>query len=235
MDASSLDRAGPWAFADLVELPDDGRRYEVVDGLLVVRPPPSQAHQLLSNRLRQQLGEQAPPGWEVVVEFALPLGTDGRVPDVSVLHMPRLPPAGAGPYPYGAEHFALVVEIVSPASRKTDRFSKPGEYAEAGIALLWRVETDPDIVLLAFRLTGEVYAPAGEVRGRGWLPVPWGFAEIDVPRLAALAKSGERTPAPPGSAQVRAQAWARQQGMTVSRTGRVPRPAMVEYEAAHQQ
>ena len=183
MDASSLDRAGPWAFADLVELPDDGRRYEVVDGLLVVSPPPSQAHQLLSNRLRQQLGEQAPPGWEVVVEFALPLGTDGRVPDVSVLHTPGLPPVGAGPYPYGAEHFALVAEVVSPASRKTDRFAKPGEYAEAGIALLWRVETDPDIVLLAFRLTGEVYAPAGEVRGRGWLPVPWGFAEIDVPRL----------------------------------------------------
>jgi len=56
-------------------------------------------------------------------------------------------------------------------------------------------------------------------------------------RLAALAQAGERTPAPPASAQVRAQAWAwaRQQGMTVSRTGRVPEPAMVEYEAAHQQ
>ena len=184
MDAASLDRAGPWAFADLVDLPEDGRRYEVVDGLLVVSPPPSQAHQLLSNRLRQQLGEQAPPGWEVVVDFALPLGTDGRVPDVSVVQIPGPPPADGEPYPYGAEHFGLVVVVVSPSSRKTDRFAKPGEYAEAGIGLLWRVETDPDIVVLAFRLGGGVYVPAGEARGLGRLPVPWGTAEIDVSRLS---------------------------------------------------
>lgn len=50
-------------------------------------------------------------------------------------------------------------------------------------------------------------------------------------RLAALAQAGERTPAPPASAR----AWARQQGMTVFRTGRVPKPVMVAYEAAHQQ
>lgn len=54
MDAASLDRAGPWAFADLVELPDDGRRYEVVDGLLVVSPPPSQAHMLAYEAAHQQ-------------------------------------------------------------------------------------------------------------------------------------------------------------------------------------
>lgn len=52
-------------------------------------------------------------------------------------------------------------------------------------------------------------------------------------RLAALAQAGEWTPAPPASA--RAWAWARRQGMTVSRTGRVPKPVMVAYEAAHQQ
>ena len=52
-------------------------------------------------------------------------------------------------------------------------------------------------------------------------------------RLAALAQAGERTPAPPASAQV--WAWARQPGVTVSRTGRVPKPVMVAYEAVHQQ
>ncbi len=69
------------------------------------------------------------------------------------------------------------------------------------------------------------------------LPEPVGAAvseHVDArvgQRLAALA--GELTPAPPASAQVRA--WARQQGMTVSGTGRVPKPVMVAYEAAHQQ
>lgn len=52
-------------------------------------------------------------------------------------------------------------------------------------------------------------------------------------RLAAQADEG--TPAPPASAQVRAWAWAQQRGMTVSRTGRVPKPVMLAYEAAHQQ
>ena len=58
-------------------------------------------------------------------------------------------------------------------------------------------------------------------------------------RLAAQAQAGERTPAPPASAQVWAWAWpwawAQQQGMTVSRTGRMPKPVMVAYEAADQQ
>ena len=63
-------------------------------------------------------------------------------------------------------------------------------------------------------------------------------------RLAAQAQAGERTPAPPASAQVPAwawawawawaRAWAQQQRMTVSRTG-LPKPVMVAYEAAHQQ
>lgn len=170
MDAAALDRAGPWHFDELAELPADDRRYEVVDGLLVVSPPPSQVHQLLSNRLQDQLRRQAPETWEVVVEFALPLGTDGRVPDLSVIRRRPLPRTAAHPYPYGPEQFGLVVEVVSPTSRKTDRFAKPGEYAEAGIPLLWRVETDPGIVVLAFRLQGEAYVGAGAVRDRAGSP-----------------------------------------------------------------
>lgn len=186
MDTAALDRAGTWRFDELADLPDDDRRYEVVDGLLVVSPPPSQAHQLLSNWLQRQLLAQAPDEWDVIGEFALPLGTDGRVPDLSVIRRSRLPAKEAGPYPYGPECFGLVVEVVSSTSRKTDRFAKPGEYAEAGIPLLWRVETDPEIVVLAFGLAAGTYVGAGEVRRRGTLPVPWGEAQVDVDRLRGL-------------------------------------------------
>ncbi|MDW5323226.1 Uma2 family endonuclease [Plantactinospora sp. KLBMP9567] len=45
----------------------------------------------------------------------------------------------------------LAVEIVSPGTRRTDRFSKPAEYAAAGIAGYWRVEQDP-VRVYAYRL-----------------------------------------------------------------------------------
>jgi hypothetical protein len=46
VQALELQRPGSWRFGQLDALPDDGRRYEVVDGLLVVSPPPSPWHQV---------------------------------------------------------------------------------------------------------------------------------------------------------------------------------------------
>src|SRR4051794_6775945 len=122
MSTPLLNPAGPWAFDQLVDLPDDGRRYEVVDGHLVVTPPPSQAHQLVANRLLAQLLAPCPPEWEVVMEFALPLGSDGRVPDLAVVRRRPLDPA-AVPYPQGPDEFGLVVEVTSRSTRKTDLFA----------------------------------------------------------------------------------------------------------------
>ncbi|GIG89887.1 hypothetical protein Pen02_48230 [Plantactinospora endophytica] len=45
----------------------------------------------------------------------------------------------------------LAVEVVSPGTRRTDRFSKPAEYAAAGIACYWRVEQNP-VRVHAYRL-----------------------------------------------------------------------------------
>lgn len=170
---------GPWRFEDLVDLPDDGHRYEVVDGALVVSPPPSQRHQWIGAELMRQLVLQCPPSWRVVYEFAIPLGTDGRVPDLAVVDA-RAPVGPGPPYPVGPEHVGLVVEVVSASSRKTDRFAKPGEYAEAGIPLFWRVETDPGLLLLAHRLAGQAYDLVAEVSSVGAVPVPWGTATIDL-------------------------------------------------------
>jgi Uma2 family endonuclease len=100
MSSSTLDPAGPWSFDQLQDLPDDGRRYEVVDGHLVVTPPPSQAHQLVANRLLRELLVACPPDWEVLSEFALPLGSDGRVPDLAVVRRHALV-QDRPPYPIG--------------------------------------------------------------------------------------------------------------------------------------
>lgn len=82
---SLLDHAGPWHFDDLVGIPDDGRRYEVVDGAPVVTPPLSQFHQRLGVVLLRQLAEQCPAQWWVAYAFPVPMGTDGRVPDLTVV------------------------------------------------------------------------------------------------------------------------------------------------------
>jgi Uma2 family endonuclease len=89
------------------------------------------------------------------------------------------------PYPAGPEHVGLLVEIVSPSSRKTDRFMKPGEYAEAGVPLFWRVETDPDLQLLAHRLGPHGYEQVAAVADRGQVPVPWGTLDVDLAEARA--------------------------------------------------
>lgn len=173
------DQAGPWRFDELADLPDDGRRYEVVDGGLLVTPPPGQRHQAVGAELLLQLAAQCPPSWRVRYEWPLPFGTDGRVPDLAVVSADA-PLGGPGPYPVGPEHVGLVVEVVSAWSRKTDRFAKPGEYAEAGIRLFWRVETAATLLLLAFELVDGAYCEVLALTDRGHVPVPWGTAQIDL-------------------------------------------------------
>ena len=41
-----------YTLADLERLPDDGNRYELLDGVLIVTPAPSNAHQVIVNRLQ---------------------------------------------------------------------------------------------------------------------------------------------------------------------------------------
>ncbi len=61
-------RGRDWSRADRDALPDDGRRYEVVDGALVVTPSPSTAHQIVVFGLYRQL-YQACPGHLRVLEL----------------------------------------------------------------------------------------------------------------------------------------------------------------------
>ena len=174
---------GPWRFDELAGLPDDERRYEVVDGCLVVTPPPSPWHQLVGNLLLRQLGAAAPAEWTPTYEWPLPMGTDGRVPDLAVVRTAALPRGPEGVV--GPEALGLVVEVVSPSSRKTDRFAKPGEYAEAGIPLFWRVETEPDVLVVAHRLAAGRYVEVARVRAQGEVPAPWGAVHLDLTSLDA--------------------------------------------------
>lgn len=162
MSLSPLDRPGEWTFDELVRLPDDGRRWEVVDGVLLAVTPPTRLHEHVVDALRRQLEPQLPGGWAVATVFGLRLGTDGRLPDLGIVRDDvAFAPDAVGREPGEA---TLLIEVVSRSSRKNDRFFKPIEYAQAGVPAFWRVEVQPEVFVVAHELVGSAYHETATAR-----------------------------------------------------------------------
>jgi Uma2 family endonuclease len=175
------ERAGDWTLSRLAELPRDGNRYEVIDGNLIVSPPPPPWHQAVGSVLLVQLIAQCPPEWLAVYESYVDYGGDGRVPDLLVVRRSALRRRGQLAYLPG--EVGLAVEIVSPSSRRTDRLAKPAEYAEVRIPLMWRVQLEPELVVHPFRLEQGSWIAEPPVDSIGTAVVPWGRADIDLTEL----------------------------------------------------
>lgn len=172
MARAALEHDGVWTFDDLEQLPDNGWRYEVVDGALLMTPPPTDFHQALERRLFRQLDRQAPLEWEPVFEVAFRVRTDGRVPDLAVVRagLPVRPREVA----YSPADFGLLIEVVSPTSTGMDRVLKPAEYAAAGIPFYWRVESEPAVEVVAYELVDGAYREGARLtEGSGPLPGPF--------------------------------------------------------------
>ena len=124
---------------DLERFPDDGNRYELLDGTLVVTPAPSVSHQVVANALQTRLTVAVVwPGYARVVgpgAISVPPRTQLQ-PDVLVY------PAR---YPLDikwqdvTEHW-LAVEILSRSSRMYDREFKRDAYFALGVAEVWLVD-----------------------------------------------------------------------------------------------
>src|ERR1035441_5249471 len=72
--------------ADLDRMPDDGRRYELVDGVLLVSPRPVMAHQWVAASLRDQLQRACPDDLVAVLEPAMQVAADTEFdPDIVVV------------------------------------------------------------------------------------------------------------------------------------------------------
>lgn len=69
----------PFTVDELDLMPDDGRRYELLDGVLIVSPRPSVTHQEVAMELAVQLGAACPPELRVVAEPAVSGITGHRV------------------------------------------------------------------------------------------------------------------------------------------------------------
>jgi Uma2 family endonuclease len=181
VSVSALDFQGPWTVEDLALVVDDGHKYEIIDGALLVNPPPTNFHQAIGRRLFTLLLQQAPPEWEAVYELAFL--TDGGVlePDAGLIRAGIPTPRGV--VGYHAADVGLVVEVVSPSSRTMDRVLKPAQYAAAGVPWYWRVENDAEVEVLAFELVAGEYVERCRLLGAGVLPGPFPV-EVDTAVLA---------------------------------------------------
>lgn len=138
-----------WTLQDLAQLPEDSRRYEIVDGQLMMVPSPSLGHQDVAKRLVRVLTEGFGADYKVLESVALDIAPTFRIPDVMVFDFSAYSPRALSVSP---QDVALVVEVVSPGSRTNDRITKPAEYAAAGIGAYWRVETEPSVSVTAYVL-----------------------------------------------------------------------------------
>ncbi|WP_045745209.1 MULTISPECIES: Uma2 family endonuclease [Actinoplanes] len=126
---------GPWTEPDLHLFPQDGHRYEIVEGGLHVSPPTTEAHDALVESMVGTLRPVAPAGWWVCSRIGIATPTSNVVPDVMVLR-PRV----SGSIWVSPAEVALVVEVEAEGTRSYDRFLKPAVYAAADIPAFWRVE-----------------------------------------------------------------------------------------------
>jgi Uma2 family endonuclease len=120
---------------------DNSAHYELQEGVLVVSPKPARRHQRALMRLASQMERQLPPDWEVLPDFEVVVEAEGpatvRAPDLVIVR------ADGPESRVAAGDVLLVVEIISPGSRKIDTHMKPFEYSEAGIPHYWVVDLDP--------------------------------------------------------------------------------------------
>ena len=88
---------GPLTVADLERTPDDGRRYELVDGVLIVSPAPLIPHQVVLHELAVLLDASLPEDLAVVPGVGVRMSdTTELVPDLVVVHRADL--AGRKPF-----------------------------------------------------------------------------------------------------------------------------------------
>jgi Uma2 family endonuclease len=128
--------------ADLLAQPDDGRKYELVDGEIRVSPGGARHGQvemrlgarLLAFATTHRLGHV----FGSSVGFRLP-GGNVRSPDASFVSVGRFPNERV-PDDFGDLPPDLAVEVVSPGDRARQVLDKVGEYIDAGVRLVWVID-----------------------------------------------------------------------------------------------
>ena len=134
--------AGTWTYEDLLALPEDGKRYEIIEGALYEMPAPHSVHAkvimnlilLLAPVIARLRGTILTAPHDVFFR-----GADPVQPDILAV----LPGGMARVVARGTEGPPdLLVEVLSPSNRDHDLLTKKALYGRAGVKEYWIVDPD---------------------------------------------------------------------------------------------
>ncbi len=161
---------GNWTYDDYASIPDDGKRYEVVNGVLFMPPAPNIGHQETVGEIFAYLRDhlkQSKLGKVYIAPVDVELHPKTVVqPDVLVIltaHLERISASRV----IGAPD--LVVEVASPGTTGFDRRQKQDAYALAGVPEYWIVDPASHTVELLILENG-AYHSLGIFQGQHTLP-----------------------------------------------------------------
>ena len=145
--------------ADLDAMPDDGRRYELIDGEIFVAAAPSWIHQQVVGNLHLLLRGWVDPrslGQIALAPVDILLSESSAVqPDLVFVSTANLDNIRAGRY-HGAPD--LAVEVISPSNRDYDTVTKLFRYAQTGVREYWIIDPSPRTVQILSLIDG-IYVP----------------------------------------------------------------------------
>jgi Uma2 family endonuclease len=131
---------------EVLAFPEDGNRYELVGGELLVSPAPSEPHQIVLGEFFVGLHGYLSPYRQVARVFFSPADiiwgpNDYVQPDLFVVPADEV----TGDW-RDCQHLLLAIEVVSPGSARADRWKKRRLYQTRGVATYWVVDVDAQLV-----------------------------------------------------------------------------------------
>ena len=157
---STLPQSRPLTRDDLETMPDDGHRYELLDGILIVSPAPRPRHQEAVASLLVVLRQAAPRDLLVLtapLDVALTNDTVLQ-PDVLVARRSDFSERDLPTAPL------LAIEVLSPHTRRFDLLLKRDRLQTAGCPSYWVVDVDEPSII-ALQLVDGVYVEVGRAAG----------------------------------------------------------------------
>lgn len=161
MTLMGVTSSSPFTVQDLEGMPDDGRRYEIIDGELLVSPAPGLRHQEAVLRLYRLLDDACPEQLHVIAApFAVRTDAYNEVqPDVLVARFDEFTDKDL---PVGP---LLAVEVLSPSGRLIDLNLKRAAYERMGTASYWVLDPEvSDLLVLELDASGH-YTQVARVSG----------------------------------------------------------------------